>query len=156
MYRKSIALGSVLCLAMLAATAAAAGDWSDAQKDVWADVQAYWELWTKGDITGFASHMHDDYSGWSVDSPMPASKASSTKWMSFWAGNNSVLLYEITPVAITIHGDVAVAHYYYSYVGKDGDGEVENVQGRWTDVLVKQGDRWLLFADHGGSVGDDD
>jgi len=94
--------------------------------------------------------------GWSVDAPMPASKASSNKWMSFWAANNSVAMYEITPISILIHGDVAVVHYYYSEVSKDKDGDLHPVQGRWTDILVKQGDRWVLFADHGGATPESD
>ena len=102
------------------------------------------------------SYVHDDYMGWSVDAPMPASKASSNKWMSFWAANNSIAMYEITPLTILIHGDVAVAHYYYSSVSKDKEGKMDNVQGRWTDILVKQGDRWVLFADHGGAAPEDD
>lgn len=153
---RSIAIGSMFCVAALIAAPAAAGDWSDAQQSVWSDVEAYWAQWAKGDIDGFAAAMHDDYVGWSVDSPMPSSKDSSRKWMSFWSTNNSVAMYEVTPVAISIHGDTAVVHYYYSYVSKDKEGELHNEQGRWTDVLVKDGDHWLLYADHGGGGSDDD
>lgn len=153
---RSIALGSLLCLAVLVAAPAAAGDWSDAQKAVWSNVEAYWTMWSKGDVAGFMGYMHDDYMGWSVDAPVPASKASSNKWMSFWAANNSIAIYEVTPVAISIHGDVAVVHYYYSYVSKDAAGEHHNEQGRWTDILVKDGARWLLYADHGGGGSEED
>jgi hypothetical protein len=24
------------------------------------------------------------------------------------------------------------------------------VQGRWTDILMKQGDKWVMIGDHGG------
>jgi ketosteroid isomerase-like protein len=153
---RSIALGSLLCLAVLVAAPAGAADWSAAQQDVWKNVEAYWAMWAKGDITGFTGYTHDDYMGWSVDAPMPASKTSSNKWMSFWAANNSVVMYEITPLAILIHGDTAVVHYYYSSVSKDKDGKMQNERGRWTDILVKQGDRWVLYADHGGASPEDD
>lgn len=155
-YLNAIALATVLCLGVLVAAPAAAGDWTDAQQAVWSNVEAYWSAWAKGDVGGFFSYVDDDYMGWSVDSPMPASKASSNKWMSFWATNNSVAMYEITPLTILLHGDVAIVHYYYSQATKDKEEKMHSEQGRWTDILVKQGDRWVLFADHGGAMPEDD
>ncbi len=29
-------------------------------------------------------------------------------------------------------------------------------QGRWTDLLKKQGDKWVMIGDHGGPDDDDD
>ena len=153
---KLICLASVFCLTALVVAPAGAGGWTDAQQAVWSNVEAYWALWTKGDVEGFMGYVHDDYMGWSADSPMPESKASSAKWMSFWSADNSVPMYEITPVTVLIHGDVAVVHYYYSLVTKDKEGKLDDEQGKWTDVLVKQGDRWVLLADHGGSAPDND
>lgn len=152
-----IVVGSLLCLAVLVSAPVAAADWSAAQQEVWKNVEAYWSFWSKGDINGFQGYVHEDYSGWSVDSPMPAGKSSSGKWMGFWAANNSVMVYEITPVAITVRGEFAVVHYYYSQVSKSSEGKMSNVKGRWTDILLKQGDRWVLIADHGGDTdnGDD-
>ncbi len=152
-----IIVGSVLCLAVLVASPVAAADWSAAQQDVWKNVEAYWASWSKGDINGFQGYVHEDYSGWSVDSPLPAGKSSSGKWMGFWAANNTVLVYEVTPVSIMVRGDVAVVHYYYSQVSKGSDGKMKSAKGRWTDILAKQGDRWVLIADHGGDTdnGDD-
>ena len=63
---------------------------------------------------------------------------------------------EVTPVGMGIHGDVAVVHYYFTYAYESPDGKRGSDRGRWTDVLVKQGDKWVLFADHGGSSEDDD
>jgi ketosteroid isomerase-like protein len=67
------------------------------------------------------------------------------------------MVYEITPLAITVRGEFAVVHYYYSQVSKSSEGKMSNVKGRWTDILLKQGDRWVLIADHGGAAdnGDD-
>ena len=147
---RSIACVSVL---LLAAAPLAAGEWSAAEKEAWGNVEAYWQLWAKGDVDGFLGYMSDDYVGWSNDAPLPSGKESSRKWMSFWASSNTILVYEITPVAVRVHGDFAVAHYYYSYAYRDGEGQVKDAQGRWTDILVKSGDRWVLLADHGGGTG---
>jgi ketosteroid isomerase-like protein len=154
---KTIAVGWMLCLAALIAAPAAAADWSAAQQEVWKNVEAYWTSWSKGDIDGFQGYVHQDYVGWSVDSPVPSGKASSGKWMGFWAANNTVMVYEVTPVSIMVRGDFAVVHYYYSQVAKGSDGKMKSAKGRWTDILVKQGDRWVLIADNGGDAdnGDD-
>ena len=103
----------------------------------------------KGDIDGFLSYYHDDFSGWSITSPTPDDKNSREKLSRFAYANAESLYYEIRPMAIKIHGDFAFVHYYYLNVYKQGEEE-QTVQGRWTDILTKQGDRWILIGDHGG------
>jgi ketosteroid isomerase-like protein len=152
---RSIAVASLLCLTVLIAVPVAAGDWSAAQQEVWKNVDAYWAVLAKDDVDGFLGYMHDDYSGWSLDSPVPESKATSAKYLRFFVPRRTLEFYEITPLAIVIHGDVAVVHYYYMEVAKNSEGKVRTEHGRWTDILVKQGDRWVLFADHGGATEDE-
>ena len=60
------------------------------------------------------------------------------------------LVYEINPVAIKIFGNVAIVHYYYTQVVKDAEGKQTTRSGRWTDILMKQDDRWVIIGDHGG------
>jgi ketosteroid isomerase-like protein len=64
-----------------------------------------------------------------------------------------VVRYELYPLSITVHGDVAVAHYLYSTAFKKKDGDIEMSNGRYTDVLVRTEDGWKFLAWHGG---DDD
>jgi ketosteroid isomerase-like protein len=61
-----------------------------------------------------------------------------------------VLVQDIKPVGIKIHGDVAFVHYYWSRIEKGADGKEATVSGRWTDILTKQGEKWVLIGDHGG------
>jgi ketosteroid isomerase-like protein len=56
-------------------------------------------------------------------------------------------------LAITIGGDVAVAHYLYSTAYKPKNGDIEMSNGRYTDVLIRTEDGWKFIAWHGG---DDD
>jgi hypothetical protein len=58
---------------------------------------------------------------------------------------------EVKPVANRIFGDVAIVHYYYSMIYKDAEGKDKTDKGRWTDILLKQGNRWVMIGDHGGS-----
>jgi hypothetical protein len=55
-----------------------------------------------------------------------------------------LVAWSIQPLGIRIVGDVAIMHYY-DMAGKDN-----GVRSSWTDVLVKQGNRWRWIADHGG------
>jgi hypothetical protein len=34
---------------------------------------------------------------------------------------------------------------------KDVEGKENNESGRWTDILLKQGDKWVMIGDSGGS-----
>jgi ketosteroid isomerase-like protein len=127
-----------------------AQEWSSAQKEVWRNVETYWDLWAKRDVDGFLSYFHDDYSGWFYGASLPSTKSSSRKWISDNFKAWEILVYEVNPAAIKIHGDVAIVHYFYSAMRKNTEGKRIGQSGRWTDILVKQGDKWILIGDHGG------
>jgi len=65
------------------------------------------------------------------------------------------LFYDIQPLAIKIHGNVAIVHYSYTNVFKSGEEKEKVEQGRWTDILLKQGDKWVMIGDHGGATSED-
>ena len=64
--------------------------------------------------------------------------------------NYKTELSDIQPVAINVIDDVAIVHYYFTFISKDADGKKSNESGRWVDVLKKQDDKWVLIGDHGG------
>lgn len=131
-------------------------EWSAAQQEVWKNVQAYTALVDKGDVEAFGEYFHEDFSGWAVGSVLPSNKAERMKLVRHFLPKRKTVLSEIKPVAIKVHGNVAVVHYYYMDVSVGDDGEEEVTQGRWTDILMKQGDKWIMIADHGGPSSDDD
>ena len=139
-----------LCLTLFISVQLSAQEWSDKQKEVWKNVETYWNLDVKRDLEGVLSYFHDDYSGWFNRSALPSNKASTSKSFAHFFETTKILLQEIQPVAIKIHGNMAIVHYYYSRLVKDVEGKERNRSGRWTDILMKQGDKWLLIADHGG------
>lgn len=143
---------SLVCVALLVAAPLPAQQWTDAQKDVWKSVENYWALDAKGDLEGFLSYMDASYVGWSYDSPVPSDKATARKFIAQEYQLSKTLVYDIKPLAIQIHGNFAFVHYYYVELMKNADGKNEEVQGRWTDILAKQGDRWVLIGDHGGRM----
>ena len=140
----------ILCVIVFVAPPLLAQEWSAAQKGVWKNVEAYWNVWAKRDLDGFLNYFHDDYSGWFNRASLPSDKGSSRKWISHSFQTVKISVYEINPVAIKIHGNVAIVHYYFSFIRKDAEGKESNRSGRWTDILMKQGDKWVLIGDHGG------
>ena len=129
-----------------------AQDWSTEQQKVWKNVETYNALGDAGDVEGYMAYVHPDYLGWSYRNALPRDKAATRKWMEYEFHANKIILSEIKPVGIKIHGDIAIVHYYFSMLYKDAEEKEQYVSGRWTDILMKQGDKWLLIGDHGGST----
>ena len=140
---------AVLC-ATLVATPLFAQEWSDAQKEVWKNVEAYQELATKRDVEGFLSYVHADVSGWIYSDALPADKATFRKWITHSFQTRKRLVNVVKPVAIKIHGNVAIVHYHYSRLIKDAEGKEKFHIGRWTHILMKQGNKWVMIGAHGG------
>jgi ketosteroid isomerase-like protein len=127
-----------------------AQEWSAAQKEVWKNVETYWDLDAKRGVEKFMAYFHDDYLGWFNRDPMPHTKAETRKWVEHDFKTTTVLYQSIKPVAIKLHGNVAFVHYYYGRNIKDAEGKEKVLRGRWTDILTKQEDKWVMIGDHGG------
>jgi len=127
-------------------------EWSKSQKEVWKNVESYWNLFAQGNMDEMMTYYHENYSGWANSSPLPGSKARATEGLKHFLEGNKIIMHNMDPVAIEIHDNVAVVHYYYSFIFKNSDGKEQNNSGRWTDILSKQGNKWILIGDHGGST----
>jgi ketosteroid isomerase-like protein len=154
-FLKSSIFVAVLCCTFLGSAPLSAQEWSKEQKEVWNNIETYWGFWAKRDVNGFLSYFSDDYSGWYDGSALPSDKSSANKWLSQMFSDSEVLVYEIKPVAINVHGNFAFVHYYYSDLTKNSEGKKKMERGRWTDILKKDGNRWLLIGDHGGESDSD-
>ncbi len=135
---------------LLVSSSLMAQEWSAAQKEVWKNVEAYWAVDAAGNLDGFMSYFHDSYIGWEISQVMPMNKAATRKAVEHNYKTQSTVLYTISPVAINVFGNVAIADYYYTRIGKNAEGKERESSGRWADVLMKQGDKWVLIGDHGG------
>ena|SRR3972149_9618254 len=146
---------SAFCFTLLAVTNLSAQEWSAAQKEVWKNVEAYWALDVAGDTEGFMAYFDPDYVGWNISNAMPNSKETTRKFIANAHKTTKVLVSNIQPVVIKIHGDIAFVHYYWNQVMKDAEGKQKEISGRWTDILMKQADKWVLIGDHGGQTLED-
>lgn len=124
------------------------------QADVWAIVEAQWSAEANEQNRWHEKYLTEDFSGWGKNSPAPRSRTSTMMWDRYTDKQGSLEEYELYPLAIVVHDDVAVAHYLYSSAYEDKDGESEITNGRYTDVLVRTDDGWKFLAWHGG--GDED
>jgi ketosteroid isomerase-like protein len=133
--------------------AAGAQDSSDDAAEVMLTIEREWEATRKGDHDKIDDMLDDDFMGWNSNSPAPRSKSSTSEWARFGSEMGRLMKYEIYPLSITIHGDVAIAHYLYSSAFKSKKGDIEMSSGRYTDTLVRAENGWKFIAWHGG---DDD
>ena len=58
-------------------------------------------------------------------------------------------------MGIWVKGNFAFVDYHYMEVTKDKDGKRDTEIGRWTDILIREGDRWVMIGDHGGRTNND-
>ena len=129
--------------------------WSQVQQEVWENVEAYWRLNANEDLEGFLSYLHEDFSGWTHSQDLPRDKEDMAMYLPLGFETTETLIYDVDPVGIKVYGEIAIVHYYYSKTYVDSSGTLKKDTGQWTDILLKQGDRWVMIADHGGSDGGD-
>jgi ketosteroid isomerase-like protein len=62
----------------------------------------------------------------------------------------------VAPEAIWVKGDFAFVHYSYTEVEVDMEGKEKLNAGRWTDILMKDGNKWVMVGDSGGETSGND
>lgn len=144
---KYVLAAAVLLLSGFAAAQDTVGD----QAGVWAVVERQWNAVEDGDKKWIDELLADDFTGWPKNAPAPRNKASTKMWNRFNESQGKVVAHELYPLAIVIHGDVAVAHYLYTSAYKNKDDDVEMNNGRYSDVLVRTDDGWKFLSWHGGN-----
>ncbi len=128
-----------------------AQEWSKEQKDVWAGVEKYWEV-NQSDPLAFLQYFDESYLGWGYENEAPSKKDDVVKSFSYWTKKGKIQYHVLTPSKIWVNGDFAFVHYYYTQVIENTDGKATTERGRWTDILMKKGGKWMLVGDHGGEI----
>lgn len=142
---------SLLFLAMTAYTSAvSAQTWSPEQQEIWRLEEQQWRMAAAKDLTWIETMVHPNLNFWQTDQPMPRNKASLSRWAKYTSASNTVLEQELFPISVTITGNVAVAQYRYQVASENYKKERQTVTGRYTDVFIKEGGRWLFIAWAGG------
>lgn len=141
----------VLFLAMTGYTGvAAAQTWSPEQQEIWRLEEQQWRLAAAKDLSWIETMVHPNLNFWQSDQPMPRGRASLARWARYDSTNSTVREQELFPISVTITGNVAVAQYRYQVASENYKKERETVTGRYTDVFIREGNRWLFIAWAGG------
>lgn len=120
------------------------------QKEIWNVVLTYTDLIMQGKIDEFLEHFHEDYSGWSNIEPIPADKESIISELHNRSSQKITVQYDLIPIKIKIHDNIAVVHYYLHERKKDKNEIKESQIKHYTDILININNRWFLLADHFG------
>jgi len=124
-----------------------AQEWNKDQLALWNGVEDAWNKWIEKDIDGSLATFHSKYKGWSSDQPVPVDKARIEKW---WKSMKEAKIgyLDLIPVSISIVGDAAVVHYYYSFYMTWGEAkEGKERSGRNTEFFIKENGNWMLLGD---------
>lgn len=132
------------------ANVTAAQTWSPEQQELWKLEEQQWKMAKEKDASWIDKMVHANLSYWDVDQAAPQNKASLARWNRYNSGNSTVLEQELFPISMTITGNIAVAQYRYTIARENYKKERETVSGRYTDVFMKDGGRWLFIAWAGG------
>ena len=126
---------------------------SKAEQKVIEGVESYWSDFAGKDKNKWLDDFHDSYKGWSVGSEFLNTKKDNVKWNNYTWGKDEVLFWDITPMGVVLHDNIAVVHYYYTTISKNKkNGKETTEKGKWTDVIINDGGKWKLVADHGGKT----
>ena len=140
----------VVCITLLTSAQLFGQEWSEEQKEVWAVINNLWQASADGDINKAYSILADDYKGWGAETfHAPFTKKEAKPWNERWLQKNNLVLYHLYPIAIDIHGDVAIVYYSFQNIIEKKDGKDNDEQGKWMEVYQRIDGKWLLIADVG-------
>ena len=147
---RQLSLAACAAAVIAVPVAASAQNWTPEQQEIWKFEEQQWKMAAEKDLTWIDKMVHPSLSYWDTDQPMPQNKASLARWNRYTTSNSAVLEQELFPISVTITGNVAVVHYRYAIARENYKKERETATGRYMDVLVKEGGRWLFIAWSGG------
>ncbi|MBT8098213.1 MAG: nuclear transport factor 2 family protein [Gammaproteobacteria bacterium] len=144
----SITRATLVAAAIFFACAANAQppSWNAAQTEVWKAIEQSWVDDVAENGKWPKDYIHDAYVNWGDTSAAPQYADSAIKWNRFSDESSTVLMYEISPAAIVVVGDTAVAHYDLVSVTENYKGDRSREVGRITEILIRQGRNWKWLS----------
>ena len=146
--------GALILLSAFAATPVAliAQEWSSEQQEVLDAIDACIQASVDRQLEVGMACTHDDFSGWRYDLPaLRDKKFQDREQARDFDSDNQLVDFSVQPLNVQIFDNVAIIHYYGYFYVRDGNGEVVGERSRWTDVMIRDGGRWVWISDHGGS-----
>jgi hypothetical protein len=120
--------------------------WSKEQDEIWETVVEHWGCLIGGKIDQFLTYIHPKFVGFGHESPLPVDRTWLERWVGFW-GKNTTILYDMRPIHIVIHENIAVVQYVIFTIEKNLEGARRSVR-RYTMTWQKTGKKWQVIASH--------
>ena len=132
---------------MYALTSSKPKNWSEEQHSVWNCLEDHWDHLINARVEEFLKYIHDDFLGFGHESPINIDKPWLEKWVGFWTKSTKIMICELRPIHICIHGDIAIVQYFIFTIERNSEGG-KRVIRRYTMTWKNQGDRWVVIASH--------
>ncbi len=121
--------------------------WTPQQKDAWRCVEDHWDHLINARVDEFIKYIHEDFIGFGHESPINIDRNWLDKWVGFWTKSTKILICELRPIEIKIHGDIAIIQYFIFTIEKNSEGG-KRVIRRYTMTWKKQKERWVVIGSH--------
>lgn len=126
-------------------------NWSQDQNDVWHCLEDHWEHLINKKVDKFLEYIHPEMIGYGHESPLPVDRPWLKKWVGFWTKSTEIVICELRPIQIIVHGDIAIVQYFIFTIEKNVEGG-KRVIRRYTMTWKKSDDRWIVIASHNNLV----
>ena len=122
-------------------------NWSHEQNSVWSCLEAHWDHLINKRVDKFLQYIHEDFLGFGHESPINIDRPWLNKWVGFWTKTTEIIICELRPIDIKIHGDIAILQYFIFTIERNKEGG-KRVIRRYTMTWKKQSDRWVVIGSH--------
>jgi len=119
---------------------------SQGEQALWDLEKTYFAYLADREFEALGDFWHPNFIGWPSHSPEPVGRDNSRQSLKDLTAELKELSVKLRPLAITIHGDVAVAHYYIDVVQEALDGQITEYSLRITHTWVKSDGRWRILG----------
>ncbi len=123
-------------------------EWNEQQKEVWSNLENHWQCLIGGKIEEFIKFIHPSFVGYGHESPIPVDRPWLEKWVGFWAKSTKIVICELRPINLKVHGDVAIVQYMIFTIEQNQVDQGKRVIRRYTMTWKKQGKAWVVIASH--------
>ena len=121
--------------------------WNEEQNSVWKSIEDHWDHLIHARVEEFIKYIHSDFIGFGHESPINIDRPWLEKWVGFWTRSTKIVICELRPIDIKIHGDIAIVQYFIFTIEKNESGG-KRVIRRYTMTWKQQKEHWVTIGSH--------
>lgn len=128
-------------------TSSKPSNWTEVQNDIWKSIETHWDHLINKRVDDFIQFIHPDFIGFGHESPINIDRPWLEKWVGFWTKTTEIVICELRPIDIRVHGDIAIVQYFIFTIEKNVEGG-KRVIRRYTMTWQKSEKHWVVIASH--------